>query len=439
MSYLNHVVTTKGLMHSFERSAQILKRFLLGRRKFLQMITFLQNNFNGDTKITFCVTACLLAENSFLFKKLQQIGHDVAAHGYIHTNMKHKSKKEQIEIIRRCSRVFDEFSMPISGFRCPYLSYNMDTLDVLQQGGFAWTSNNMVLWRNGFSSGNGYHKSLKKINNLYTIEYAENHAVLPRIRDRCVDIPITGPDDEMLLERFRVKEKKKIAGIWLEILRQTHERGELFHLLFHPERFGQIRDCIKEIVMKAREFDHPIWFASLKEITDWWKQRKGFRWEHEQTSGGRWRTWVSLPSRATVLMKLPKGSTAGEGTFYGDYIRLDPEGPRSDNGRLFACVEGRKSSIGISPRCSRDIETFLKEEGFLAEYTMNPEDHPVFIDGYPFFSKKDEADVLRRVEESTVPLPRLWRWPDGAKSAFTISADVDSVTLMDFVRRAIKF
>ncbi len=440
MSYLNHVVTTKGFVHSFERSAQILRRFLLGRRKFLNMITFLQDNFNGDTKITFCVTACLLAENSFLFRKLQQIGHDVAAHGYIHTNMKHKSKKEQIEIIRKCSRVFDEFRMPISGFRCPYLSYNNDTLEVLQRGGFAWTSNNMILWHNNGVSKDrrDSSKSLQKIRTLYNIEYADQYPVLPRFRNNCLDIPITGPDDEMLLERFRVKKKKKIAEIWTDIQQQTHQRGELFHLLFHPERFSHIKDCIKEIVEGLKRFNEPIWVASLMDITEWWRRRKTLSWEHERITDGCWRTWVKVPERATMLMKLQNGADGGQELFYKNYVQVGAVESRN-GARSFPCLRGRKGAIGLSQQCSKEAETFLREEGFLVERAQRPEEHPLFIDGYRSFSRTDEPALLREVETAPVPLLRVWRWPDGNKSGFTISADVDSVTLMDFVRRAFKF
>lgn len=404
------------------------------------MISFLQKNMNGDAKITFCVTASLLSENVLLFRRLRQIGHDVAAHGYIHTNMKNKSRKEQIEIIRKCSRTFDRFRMPVTGFRCPYLSYNSDTLDVLRNGGFAWTSNNMILWQNGTlgKSKRVDDRSLTKIRTLYNIEYAEQHAVLPRFRNDCLDIPITGPDDEMLLERFRIKKKKKIAAIWMDILQQTHSRGELFHLLFHPERFYHIKDCIKEIVEGLKLFEEPVWAASLSEITEWWKARRTFSCEHERTADGRWRTWVRIPERATMLEKPDGENGNGRTPFYRNYVQVQPD--ESRNGcHTFDFTRGLKATIGLSEGCSKEAERFLKDEGFLVERTSHPEDHPVFVDDYRAFSAADEPTLLAQVENSAAPLLRLWRWPNGAKSSFTISADVDSVTLMDFVRRALKF
>jgi hypothetical protein len=439
MGYLKHVVATKGLMHSFERSAQILTRFARGKRKFQRMISFLQEDMNGDAKITFCVTASLLSQNALLFRRLKQIGHDVAAHGYIHTNMKRKSKKEQIEIIRKCSRAFDQFRMPVSGFRCPYLSYNKDTLDVLQRGGFAWTSNNMVLWHNGTlgKSARVDDRSLKKIRSLYSIQSADQYPVLPRFINNCLEIPITGPDDEMLLERFRVKKIKKIAEIWTDILEQTHKRGELFHLLFHPERFSHIKGCIKEIVEGLKRFDEPIWAASLMEITEWWKSRRTLSYEHENAGEGRWRTWVKVPERGTMIMTRNGGSN-GQELFYKNYSRVTPVETR--NGRqVFTSAKGRKMTIGLSHSCSKVLAIFLAEEGFLVERTTRPDDHSLFIDGHSTFSRADEVALVKEIERSSEPILRLWRWPDGTKSSFTISADVDSVTLMDFVRRAFRF
>ena len=55
------------------------------------------------------------------------------------------------------------------------------------------------------------------------------------------------------------------------------------------------------------------------------------------------------------------------------------------------------------------------------------------------FTTKDEGALLAEIEKAPLPLLRMWRWPDGMRSSFTISADVDSVTLMDFVRRAWQF
>ena len=43
--------------------------------------------------------------------------------------------------------------------------------------------------------------------------------------------------------------------------------------------------------------------------------------------------------------------------------------------------------------------------------------------------------VLRHVEASTGPLVRVWRWPDGARSAVSIAGDLDALSITDYLAR----
>jgi len=44
--------------------------------------------------------------------------------------------------------------------------------------------------------------------------------------------------------------------------------------------------------------------------------------------------------------------------------------------------------------------------------------------------------VLDAIESGTGPLVRVWRWPDGARSALAVTGDIDALTLRDFVVRS---
>ena len=96
LEYLRHLVATKGVLHALKRVGQIANRFSRGEKRFGEMISFLESNhdFQG-VKITFCVTACLLQRHQCVVNQLQQLGHDIASHGYFHTDMKRKSNAEQ--------------------------------------------------------------------------------------------------------------------------------------------------------------------------------------------------------------------------------------------------------------------------------------------------------------------------------------------------------
>jgi len=40
------------------------------------------------------------------------------------------------------------------------------------------------------------------------------------------------------------------------------------------------------------------------------------------------------------------------------------------------------------------------------------------------------------IEKAPGPLVRVWRWPDGARSALAATGDIDALTLRDFVVRS---
>jgi len=60
------------------------------------------------------------------------------------------------------------------------------------------------------------------------------------------------------------------------------------------------------------------------------------------------------------------------------------------------------------------------------------------IDLAQHFSEDDKLDLVNRIEESDAPLVRLWRWPSGARCALSVTGDVDSMTLIDFLRRPLE-
>jgi hypothetical protein len=45
---------------------------------------------------------------------------------------------------------------------------------------------------------------------------------------------------------------------------------------------------------------------------------------------------------------------------------------------------------------------------------------------------------MAEVEASKGPLVRLWRWPAGARCALSVTGDVDSMTIVDFLRRPLE-
>ena len=79
----------------------------------------------------------------------------------------------------------------------------------------------------------------------------------------------------------------------------------------------------------------------------------------------------------------------------------------------------------------------LVDEGFLVERSEQCSAHSLYLEGYESFEERDKLPLLQHIDKSPLPVLRLWRWPNGARSAFTISSDVDAIALMGFVRRSL--
>jgi hypothetical protein len=59
-----------------------------------------------------------------------------------------------------------------------------------------------------------------------------------------------------------------------------------------------------------------------------------------------------------------------------------------------------------------------------------------FVDG-PMVERfrTDERPVLDEIEGGTFPLARPGRWPDGARSALSLTGNIDALTIWDYASR----
>jgi peptidoglycan/xylan/chitin deacetylase (PgdA/CDA1 family) len=435
ISFITHILETKGLVHSIERSAQVFYRYSFGRKRFSEMMNCLERNLGTEgIRVTFCITASLLDSHLPFLEMFKGLGHEFAAHGFFHTNMKKKSLDEQHQILSQSYSAFEKLKIEIYGFRCPYLSYNENTLTALKESQFMWTSNNVVFW-DGFNAvGDRAREHIRKLELLYSTTSSERCISVPSRIGKLIDIPISAPDDEMLIERCRIRDREEIARIWKGVFSRINSRGELFHLLFHPERFRQIEEPLRATIAEARSQRSQVWFPTLNELTIWWGRRAAARWEVQEKNGSLSIKFTG-PQEATLLVK---SSTANRS---GQVCGLYTPAPERQAGqwRVIETDDGWKHVVVLSKRCSPEVERFLNEEGFITARVDYPHRNSLYIDGFESFAPEERRMLLDVVDNSNFPLLRLWRWPHGAQSAFTVSSDVDSIDIPDFFRRFINF
>ena len=167
-------------------------------------------------------------------------------------------------------RSFDEYHFPFSGFRAPYLKSHDRMSPILSQTGrFTYESSRPLLWDDIFGD---RQKSFGFIEDFYKPCMHSTVASLPSIRGDLVDIPVSLPDDDILVDREGFP-PERVSEIWEKMLAQCHQKGELFTLQLHPERIYELRTVLERLIDKAKSFDPPVWLTSLSGIARWTRQR----------------------------------------------------------------------------------------------------------------------------------------------------------------------
>ncbi|MBZ5499101.1 MAG: DUF354 domain-containing protein [Acidobacteriia bacterium] len=370
--------------------------------------------------MTFFVSAGVLARHAPRIKRLHKMGHDIGSHGMFHSRMDLLSPEDQLGILEESHRLLTEAGFQASGYRSPYLNYNEDTYEALTRSPYSWSSGEVILWDNGW----GQNAGTRRLDSLSNYIPAGQRISRPRLRGRMVEIPVTAPDDEILYERYRVRQKDRIHETWFHVFEKIHSAGEFFHLLFHPERFLYIRESLGDLAKHVSEVRPAVWRCKLSELAHWWEERSTWQW-HRAEDGS---IIIDGPAQSAVLVK-GSGSELllPESDYFYKKYRLHPS---ASSYPAFI--------IGLSPRCPESLARFLHEEGFPTERAASAKGFSIFLDRADF-KPSDARALLDEIDGSEKPLLRLWRWPNGYRSAFGISADICAVDLKDFRERTRHF
>jgi peptidoglycan/xylan/chitin deacetylase (PgdA/CDA1 family) len=372
---------------------------------------------------TWPTTACVLERHPALLRRYAERGIELALHGLVHGDHAAIDGQRQRATIARAITVFERNGLRPTGFRGPYLRYNAATLDALRALGLRYHSSQAVVFalRSAHLDANAeaqYALALR----LYGAIDARTTAVRPRLRDRLVDIPVAVPDDEILLDRLRLAEPD-LSTEWLHVLELSYARGDLFTVQLHPERIDELGEALESTLRAARGRRPVVYVARLDDIADWWVRRS--RFELRVTPAGDGRCRVSLTADPDVTL-LVRGLAIAAEPWYGRDARTDA--------REFEADAERLPVVGVSSRSPLEVTRFIEEEGFATERSDRGAGYGAYVD-VPDASWS-EASLLDALESAPGPLVRIWRWPDGARSALSVTGDIDALTIRDFVTRS---
>jgi glycosyltransferase involved in cell wall biosynthesis len=373
---------------------------------------------------TFFVPGSLVKRYSKFIRNLHDTGVEIGVHSHHHLDLKAFPPTEASEQLVIAAQAFERSGIEFRGFRCPYLSFTHDLINALPKGLYAYSSNIAVEWELGLFVDKKNSKTIfETIKNFYQPRKAQDIVCTPCTDSEVVEIPVCLPDDLQLHDGLRLC-PERIAEVWSQILDQTNKRGELFTLISHSELFEYCQAAFVALLRRARRLQPPVWISRLCDISDWWQEKSKFQSEISHISTGLRISFI-CSSRASILAKGIYKSGLKE--WDGKYLLL--------NSLTLDVPNKPRPFVGIDPSVSKHVASFLQDQGYILDTSEEASQCAVYLDDATQGQLKTQVDLINWIEKSPGPLVRYWRWPDGAKSALSVTADLDALSLTDYVLR----
>jgi len=424
MNPISLAVHGKGIRKAIQRGLTIVGRYGFSSAKMeraLAQYTDILSRF--DCRATFPIISIAVQRHPELIKKYYDQGIEFAIHGLRHLDHSELTYEEQKAQLATALQIFEQAALEAKGFRGPYLRWSADTLTVLEEYSLLYDSSQSLTWD---VLGEYDNQDYQHVLQFYGSRSATNYPSLPNLEDRLVRLPYSLPDDESLVERL-ILPPGKMNELWVDILHRTHRLGELFTIGLHPERISYCKDALEAVLSEAGKLQPAVWIARLDEIAAWWWNRTRSQVEIDKVSEGEFHVTVKGPEGVTVLAR---GVEVDAPTvpWSGSYQQVEAT--------KFTIRAPRHPFVGLSPSASPDLVDFLRQQGYIIEFSSDRKAYAYYFD-QPQFVARHKRFLLAQIEGANFPLVRLSRWPNGTRSALAITGDIDALTLWDYVLRLI--
>jgi len=418
MNVLKFVTGHRGVKNSVRRTTQILNRFGTSpERMGARFDRFMDVLDEFAIRPTFPVTALPLSRNPRFAHRLVERGAELAVHAWSHIDLTTLDYQGQKQHMGQAIQLFRDSGVPFTGFRAPYLHWNEDTMRVVEDYQFRYSSNQTIWWdvieieglqqdqAEGVARGMAFYQPLP----------AATMRSLPFRRRGFVEIPVSLPDDEIPLDRMYIHDVAFLERMWCAILEQSYQRGELFTLQLHPERIDFFTPALRAMLGSAREKKPGIWIATLDEIAQWWIDKSGNRASFTREDDGH-----------RVDVKVCPGTTL--------HVRENAATRAVEPGTVF--VRGaERPCVGVSPGSERTAVQALEDLGYVVEAGERAEDYAVHLGTLSDGGYGAIHDAVIRIAACRGALVYFGTWPRGHRSALSVTGDIDALTIWDFVHR----
>jgi peptidoglycan/xylan/chitin deacetylase (PgdA/CDA1 family) len=268
MHFFHSTLRTRGRGNSIKRFGRLLRRYGIGSSR-------MQKNLADCTTqiktLTLFVPASVLKRHPFIYQNRVEY----AVHGYRHSDYSGMTRAEQKYHLQKAQTIFGKFGPRKRGFRAPYLKTSQNTLGLLNELGFLYDSSCSMHW-DVWPKGRR-NRQYQRILEYYQPMDTQGQESLPFFEAGLLRLPVSIPDDEMLIDRLGIQNQDTLYGIWSEILCESQRKNEMFVLLLHPERFHLAGQALERLLEKADCLG--MWITSLSDIAVWWRdQMRKQRW-----------------------------------------------------------------------------------------------------------------------------------------------------------------
>ena len=441
MNLVAFSIRTKGAHNFARRLWTVFARFgfsdARSRRTLLSILATVRQ-YGGSP--TFFIPAVVLRRHPELINEIALCGAEIGIHGYVHNDYRSLSDASQHQQTQQAMAVFHDVSLPFEGFRNPYLGWTDDAVRSFEQLGFTYDSNEAIvhdaldLSRLTPTLRSGFEKSLA----LFQAIAPSAYTLRPHFEGELARIPTSIPDDEMLFDRLRITDQVALGDIWRSVMARVYDLGGIYVLNLHPERGVLCKPALGRLLAFSQQQELPVWVASLREVEQWWRERRAFRFTFEATGEATWRVMASCTPRTTILARHLTVDGATISPWSGAESRVD--------GREFTVHAGVCPCVALSPQTSSAVEDFLLEEGYPVQRV-----EPAHAPGYAGYLDMPDglgetraeqiarrSALLAEIEALEQPLLRFGVWPDRARAALSITGDIDSITIQDFFLRIVE-
>lgn len=441
MNLVAFSIRTKGAGNFARRLWTVFARFGFSeaqtRRALLEIVNILRQY---DAAPTFFIPAVVLVRHLSLLAEIADSGAEIGVHGYVHNDYRLLSKNAQFEQTKEATAVFQRSRIAFDGFRNPYLGWTEDSVQVFNELGFTYDSNEAVLHEIidldtlPAPLADGYRKSF----DLFQAIPCSAYTLRPHFEGPLLRIPTSIPDDEMLFDRLRMTDPRAVGRIWSRIMQRIYDLGGVYVLNLHPERAVLCQEAIRLLLSTVERQTLPTWIAALREIAAWWKERSQFQLHIMPIAANRWQVKADCTQRATLLARHLTVEDQITDAWYGNDQRV--------RGDSFTVTASQCPCIGVSAQTPHEVSDFLHEQGYpTMEIALEEADgHGLFVDMPGGFAMERAAriqqcsELVERIEATTAPLVHFGCWPDGHRAALAITGDIDSVTIQDFFLRIVE-